>query len=142
MRELDSAVMHGQSDADTVGRLIESARYAATLARMALDAGVVDVEPSVELVPVERANDEAARVLVDVVGRIVGAVSPSAERAAELQSWADAAIRAGLAGVVMPRVPDEAVRVAEPSGRGGAYPAPSIRGAVRVRGAGGGGAVG
>ena len=54
MRDLESAVIHGEVTADTISRLLESARYASGLAQAALGAGLpLDAEPGAGMVPMD-----------------------------------------------------------------------------------------
>ncbi len=96
MGELRSAVEHGDASADTVARLLDSARYAAALGKIAIDAGVVN-DPAPALTIATAQADLARAALLHALDGILAEVPPG--RRPVLHGWALDAIRAYLAAV-------------------------------------------
>ena len=89
-RDYLGAVQHGEADTATVGRMLESARYAATLAKIALDSGAMplDAAPAPGLV---RTDDALAAVVPAVMATMADALAEAVgQSSAEDVQWRQA----------------------------------------------------
>jgi hypothetical protein len=111
MRDYLGAVVHGSPTADEIARLLESARYAATLAKLAIDCGVVDPappEPSTTDVGVVGA--EAVGYVLDGLLSAAAPVVTSEDVAYRraLREWALAGVAGYLAAAESGSTPEAA----------------------------------
>jgi hypothetical protein len=107
LRSYQSAVLHGDEDQDTIARLIEAAKYASTLAKIALDAGVPDESSTVDTA--QEAVEVATRALVLVIDMLLDdaltdAVDPPWRHV--LRTWCLTALQAALTGREPPAIPE------------------------------------
>jgi hypothetical protein len=108
MRDLDAAVIHGDTSADTLSRLLESSRYASAIGKIARDAGVVDPPPVETVTRFEFAAEKIVPMLLDVVGDVIRALDVDPAHRVQLHQWAIEALSAGMAAIeagVEPSVP-------------------------------------
>jgi hypothetical protein len=126
MRSLDQAVLHGDESPDVVSRLLESSRYAASISKLAHDAGMPDPAPVAGLVPLQQASTLLVAALMSVMSDLIGALVPPETRSGqevlwvdELHVWARDALKAAVNKQPRPLVPPRPViiPVVEDAGR-------------------------
>jgi hypothetical protein len=116
MRDYEQALLHGETDAETIARLLEAARYSAGLVKLALDSGLpLDDPDGGQVVPVAAAIEQAG---VAVRGAVMGMASALVSALWPLKTpadvayqdallrWVQDAMRAQFAGESLPDLPE------------------------------------
>ncbi len=87
-RDYLGAVQHDQADAETIGRMLESARYAASLAKIALDSGLpLDHELPAGSVTLDTALSAVIPATTSVIDDVITALSGSNGWVCDTGSW-------------------------------------------------------
>jgi hypothetical protein len=82
MRDYEQAVLHGETSADTVARLLEACRYSAGMVKLALDSGIsLDPQPSAELTTVDSAAQLVVAAAMGCAQDLITLLLPLRDRA-------------------------------------------------------------
>lgn len=111
MLSYEQSVLHGETDADTISRLMESVKYAAGVTKLALDSGLpLDPPPDAGMTSADVAYQAVAVATMAMAGDLVAALLPLQSSADvryrdSLLVWARDRMRAATSGEPLPDMP-------------------------------------